>query len=87
MASTTEVNIGEQITFFGRLMGTQGISEENNTIVNGYINRLLKSLDPFVKDYEDEAAEMIKQRAEDQERAGKIVLEPTEADINNLKIR
>lgn len=86
MASSIEINISDQVRFFGSLIGTVGLSEDNNRIANNYLFRYLKALEPFVKDYEDEATEMIKNRIEDEERAGKIIMEPTEGDFANLKI-
>jgi hypothetical protein len=90
MASTTEVNISQSVNFFGSLMGTTGISDENNKICNKYINRLLISLEPFVKDYEDEAKETLEFRAAEKKRMEEepeLIVAPTGHDYNNLKIR
>lgn len=87
MASSIEVNISEQVRFYGSLIGTVGLSEANNTIANNYLSRYLKAMEPFVKEYEEEVEELLKQRSEDKDRAGKIILEPTEGDLENLNIR
>lgn len=86
MASSVEIEISNQIRFFGQIVGTAGMDEEINKIANGYLKRLVVALAPFVGDYVEEAEDLVKQRKEDQERAGNVILEPTEGDFANLKI-
>lgn len=40
--------INEQIRFFGSLVGTQGLSEENNNVANEYLNKLLIAAKPAI---------------------------------------
>lgn len=94
MASTTEINIGQQIQFFGSLVGTTGLSEANNDIANQYVNRLLIALEPFVKDYEEEAKEIVEERKKERARIeageedeGPKIIAPSSFDMNNLKIK
>jgi len=86
MASSAEVNMGEQIRFWGALVGTEGLDEDINVTANNYIRRLTQAMKPFVDEYIEDAEDLIKQRKEDQERAGNVILEPTEGDFANLKI-
>jgi hypothetical protein len=89
MASTTEVNISENVRFFGALMGTPGITEANNEKCNNYISRLLDALEPFVQDHIDEATKMIKMRKEEMERIAEepnLIIAPTGHDMNHLNI-
>lgn len=90
MASTTEINIAENIKFFGSLMGTPGITDENNTLCNDYITRLLKALDPFVNDHVEDAAEVMRFREEEKKRLEEEpthIIQPTGDDLNHLNIR
>ena len=90
MASTTEVSIAEAIKFYGSLMGTPGITEENNQICNDYIKVLLGAMKPFVDDYVEEAEETIKFREEEKKRIEEEptnIIAPTGHDLANLKIR
>ena len=86
MASSVEVNIGEQIRFWGSLVGTAGLDEDINKKANEYVRKLTFAMEPFVDDYIQDATDMLEERNADKERAGKLITEPTEADMNNLKI-
>lgn len=86
MASTTEIEIGNQIRFWGQLVGTDGLDDDINVTANEYVRRLTKAMKPFVDDYIEEADELVKEREADKERVGKMIMEPTEGDFANLKI-
>lgn len=86
MASSVEVNIGEQIRFWGSLVGTAGLDEDTNKMANDYVRRLTQAMKPFVDEYIEDAEDLLKQREEDKDRAGKLILEPSESDISNLNI-
>lgn len=40
----------ESIRFFGSLVGTAGLSEENNRLANEYIYKLLEAMRPSVNE-------------------------------------
>lgn len=48
--------IVESIRFFGSLVGTQGLSEENNKIANDYVERLLRCMDSSVREQTAQAS-------------------------------
>lgn len=87
MASSTEIEISNQVRFFGAVVGTAGMDEDINVMANTYLRKLIKALEPFVNDYVEEAEELVKQRKADEERAGKLIVESTEDDLINLKIK
>jgi hypothetical protein len=40
----------ESIRFFASLVGTEGLSEDNNRLGNEYINKLLLAMEPAVRE-------------------------------------
>ena len=83
MATTEELEIYQNVRFFGELMGTAGITEENNKRCNDNIGRLLDSLDPFIADAIKNAGDLIEQR----KQLASSILAPTSYDMNNLNIK
>lgn len=40
----------ESIRFFGSLVGTEGLSQDNNRLANDYIQKLLLAMEPSVNE-------------------------------------
>lgn len=40
----------ESIRFFGSLIGTTGLSDDNNRLANEYVNKLLLAMEPTVRE-------------------------------------